>query len=380
MHQFLAIAEHWGKINGVEFAPSKSAIVAEDKTEDFKMYGVSIEFVDLFKYLGIMFRHTGIHWNKSFEQRITKALKLIKWMQSKGMYLYGWRPYSSVVIYKCFIRPTLEYGLALQILPNTVTKELQRVQNTALRAIFSVGNSTSIAALHSITGIVPMSHRNIELNGKYSFRIITHEPGNFLLGDIYSSIKDASPNEQHGTLYKVNSENSLLPSILEPTSSSLNTARKNAIENMNAGKRPNNVASAVPIQKDLSTHPVLKAKFLTRQEAATLIYWILGKVACHQECRRCGASTSRAHAIECTDATNKLRTIFSPDLFTQIRTNSIDVCLHSLKFKEEERSKIDKLLDVINEIKRRCLGWRINRNGDLVRPNDPSLEEEYDVP
>jgi hypothetical protein len=111
----LRIAEDWGELNGIEFAPLKSAIFSEDPTETFTLYGAEIPLVEAFKYLGIYFSRQGIDWALSTEPRIQKTKKLIKWMQSKGMYMYGWRQYSSVVIYKCFffLRPCLEYGFAM---------------------------------------------------------------------------------------------------------------------------------------------------------------------------------------------------------------------------------------------------------------------------
>ena len=65
----------------------------------------------------------------------------------------------------------MEYGLGVDILPNTALKILKDTQNVAFRKLLSVGNQTSISAMHKILNLAPIKTRNQVLNAKYLTRL-----------------------------------------------------------------------------------------------------------------------------------------------------------------------------------------------------------------
>ncbi|KAJ3059695.1 hypothetical protein HK102_009867, partial [Quaeritorhiza haematococci] len=85
----------------------------------------------------------GVDLLSSLEPRVKKAKATIGFLCSKGMNVWGWRPQQSIRMYKTVVRSQLEYGLQLHPLTEKEILPLQRIQNAALQAIFSVGPRTS---------------------------------------------------------------------------------------------------------------------------------------------------------------------------------------------------------------------------------------------
>ncbi len=81
---------------------------------------------------------------------------------------------ASVRLYKAFIRPTLEYGLQLEMINEKWIDRLERVQCTALRTIFSAPLNTSIDVLHRLTCLESMRLRNTILQFQLSKDSIHH--------------------------------------------------------------------------------------------------------------------------------------------------------------------------------------------------------------
>ncbi|KAI8836320.1 hypothetical protein BC829DRAFT_365221 [Chytridium lagenaria] len=86
----------------------------------------------------MMMAGSGVDLVASLTPRIAAARRMIGWTKSIGMNSMGWRPQMSIRIYKTFIRPIMEYGIALAPLQHHTLESLQRVQNTALRCLFGV--------------------------------------------------------------------------------------------------------------------------------------------------------------------------------------------------------------------------------------------------
>jgi hypothetical protein len=65
-------------------------------------------------------------------------------LRSSGFNTMGLTLDASVAVYKTFVRPMVEYGLALT--PKTILKPIQRAQEHGLRTMFSSTRHTSRAA------------------------------------------------------------------------------------------------------------------------------------------------------------------------------------------------------------------------------------------
>jgi hypothetical protein len=263
----------------------------------------------------------------------------------------------------------MEYGLGLELLPENIILAMQKAQNTILRQIFSTSIVTSVAALHALTNIVPISYRNLELNARYFRRLITSTDMRIPIVNLYHQI-----DNPEDSIKRKNNGNQLYEKIKEL--SPVNATKKLKEERVNAVKslvkRNGNVGSVITVTKDGKPNPLLEARFISRENSATLIFWRLGRIAYHQECKKCNGELSRAHAIQCSNVNNTLRNHFNGVIMNDIRRNTLDSCFESLKFKKEEMNKINAIIQAINEIKIQCLNWRYNQEG--------VLKPEYDVP
>ena len=173
MQLLIDICERWSLRVGIRFKPAKCKVIAKGvRIDGLILYGSNIELVDNHEYLGVVIGEDGIDWDKSMAPRIIKATNRLHWIKKRGMNAFGWRINMSLCIYKAFIRPMLEYGMGLGIIPNKVMKKIQGVQNMAMRFIFSCSKSTSIAALHVLGNIEMMRDRNQILNMLYFQKII----------------------------------------------------------------------------------------------------------------------------------------------------------------------------------------------------------------
>ena len=74
-------------------------------------------------------------------------------------------------IYVNFIRPVLEYGLAVFPEAKLAIEELQKAQGRALCAMFGVGKNTSRLALETLAGVTEMQYRHSELKARWLNRV-----------------------------------------------------------------------------------------------------------------------------------------------------------------------------------------------------------------
>ena len=70
-----------------------------------------------------------------------------------------------------FIRPRMEYGLALNLLRDPIVNKLQLIQNRALRRICGAPSTASINAMQRLLTIEPMKTRNIILNAQFTGKL-----------------------------------------------------------------------------------------------------------------------------------------------------------------------------------------------------------------
>ncbi|KAI8865951.1 hypothetical protein GQ42DRAFT_128854, partial [Ramicandelaber brevisporus] len=76
------------------------------------------------------------------------------------MHIYGPSLDAQVDLYRVFIRPTMEYGLAIVPLTGKLVNALDQAQAKVLRGIFAATKTTSLAAMLVHTHLPPMGYRS----------------------------------------------------------------------------------------------------------------------------------------------------------------------------------------------------------------------------
>ncbi|KAI9324821.1 hypothetical protein BDR26DRAFT_780079, partial [Obelidium mucronatum] len=81
------------------------------------------------------FSRNGIDWKQLAATRTEKARKVIAMLAPLGFNSRGWAPAASARVYKAFVRPVMEYGLALYRGSPTFFQQYEAVQRLALRTL-----------------------------------------------------------------------------------------------------------------------------------------------------------------------------------------------------------------------------------------------------
>lgn len=157
VQQMLNLAASHSHELGYRWSPSKCAILnAPSSGTPLSLYGSVLPTVDEFVYLGVPFRSSGLYGPGILALRKASAVKTMALLVSVGAHRNGFALLLSSRLYTCFIRPKIEYGLAISNLSGADLKHFDDVQNK-LVSMF-IGGSWFNVAKH-ITCLPPMQHR-----------------------------------------------------------------------------------------------------------------------------------------------------------------------------------------------------------------------------
>jgi hypothetical protein len=170
LQELLNVCETHAKENFYFFAPTKCAVVRHSEVPDglATLHGVPLPEVKSFQYLGFPVTETG---PDGFEHAIHLASALRKQMNffsSIGFNGSGLSLNSRLHIARTFLRPTLEYGLAL--LQKQQMNPINRAFNNMLQCMFSTSQRTSIEKMLILSGLPTMELRRRTLATYFQIR------------------------------------------------------------------------------------------------------------------------------------------------------------------------------------------------------------------
>jgi hypothetical protein len=155
---------------GYRWKPSKCAVLGSPTattSNRLTLYDEPLPIVEEFTYLGMPFRYKGLFAPGIQSLRAAGAVQVMALLNSVGVNRTGFSLLLCSRLYKAFIRPKLEYGLAISHLSFRDFKALDDVQNR-LVGMF-VGGSWFNVAKH-ITCLPSMKHRYNVLATRYALR------------------------------------------------------------------------------------------------------------------------------------------------------------------------------------------------------------------
>ena len=305
LQDMLQICEAWADSVGLQFAAEKCFYLRVEQhpnhqsSNTFHIHNGQIASADTVTYLGIPFSSKGIDLEKNINLRTKTSAQLIATMGSLGMHGTGFATQASVRLYKAFIRPTLEYGLQLEMLDEKLINRLERVQCTALRTIFSAPVNTSIDALHRLTCLESMRLRNTILQYQFFQRLNSSEE--MTPAQIYW-LRNRNSTITASLALRFNKENAIYTMNNNFTQLSQREKREFTVCELEARSRGmTNVGSSVTFDTNLKLRACFQADVLTNRNSRILINrWLCGNVANHQTCKKCQGTASRIHVIQCT--------------------------------------------------------------------------------
>jgi len=138
----------------------------DDGAEDqpiLQLSGQDLRVTDKFIYLGLPICASGIdklEWRARAKRKANIAVANLRRL---GLHRRGFSWQNSVYLYKTFVRPTMEYGLALMPPTRSLVSELERIQMDVLREAARARRNTSKSVLMRMSGCTELYQRAREL-------------------------------------------------------------------------------------------------------------------------------------------------------------------------------------------------------------------------
>ena len=152
--------------NNYRFNPAKCAVIS---SETFVIYGEDVPLVESFVYLGIPFRGDGVDWRAHAYTMAAKVVQSVRNFGSFGVRSGGLPDSVNARIYKSFIRPKMEYGLALlHTKPKSaIIRVLEAAEYKAMAALVGGCLKANRMALRTLIGTDSPYERSLILRAKW---------------------------------------------------------------------------------------------------------------------------------------------------------------------------------------------------------------------
>lgn len=232
VQSMLTVAANHSDTLGFRWSPSKCAVIPgappavtgiSDTILPLTLYNEFLPIVTTFKYLGMPFDYKGLAPMEMVSLRSPGAINTMRMLNRVGVNRSGFSLLLCTRIYQTFVRPKLEYGLAITQFTSHALKTLEAAQSRCLRLLVSGGPNTAVATLRHITNLPSMAVRTQICRTKYALRyeslsancllkrISARYPGGrmnrmILQNSSYVAYKDAIANETS----KINVRNFIL--------------------------------------------------------------------------------------------------------------------------------------------------------------------------
>ncbi|CDS14377.1 hypothetical protein LRAMOSA06546 [Lichtheimia ramosa] len=123
---------------GYRWSPAKCEILNPMQETPFTLYDSPLPHTTLFRYLGVPFGSEGISHEQLIHDRINKATGAMTLLRHLGLHRYGMGLWAALRAYRTFVRPSLEYGLAIVALRAPLVHKLQHAQNSCVKLAMNV--------------------------------------------------------------------------------------------------------------------------------------------------------------------------------------------------------------------------------------------------
>lgn len=183
---------------GYRWNPTKCAVLnhpigrTEDRThlQPLKLYNIALPQVDAFVYLGVPFIKTGISGSLMAQQRVAGTMAAMSTLHKMGAHRSGFPLLLSSKLYRTFIRPKFEYGLAIAKLLKKDLVVLEKLQDRCFRLLIGGCPTSSTTVLKLMTDTPSVAWRVDVLVTKYCLRV-PFLPKNCLLSLLQKTLPDS---------------------------------------------------------------------------------------------------------------------------------------------------------------------------------------------
>jgi hypothetical protein len=387
--QCLNICTFWARSVGMRFSPTKCKAIIKGRggeslanidenslPQGLFIQGEPIDCVPDVIHLGVEVGNNGIHWEKSIAMRTQSMIQGVYWLKNKGMNAYGWRPLQSIKVYKSFLRPKLEYVMGLKILTDKELKPIQDAQSFALRKLLSCGPKTSLAAMHLLTGLEPMSFRNHFLNASFINRLSDNRNVNRYSSQICPGGHATIKGKRKGCLLGSVKKNIWKNDISSEgwTKKDIEKRRRGKCIDVWVVKHGGTVSNRIITRSvGLPAKLLLEAGELPRPACYAAMLWRLGRISSYGNCLKCGEQRSRSHMVQCANIGGEigeiLKELNAPVVTFTKDADYVDYAFNIIECTKGNETKVlRKLCNTLLKASKIVNGW----------PNGGSKEVDID--
>lgn len=175
VNRMLALAQQHSYTLGYRWSPSKCAVLnaptpRQANYHPLQLYDQDLPTVDEFVYLGVPFDRTGISTSAIIQHRKPGTILSMSQLSAIGANRSGFSLLLSARLYATFVRPKIEYGLAIAKLLQKDYNALEKVQDTCLRMIMGAHKTASTMVLKHVCNLPSMRFRADTLKLRYCIR------------------------------------------------------------------------------------------------------------------------------------------------------------------------------------------------------------------
>ena len=173
LQALIDMAEHYGSLYRIQYGASKTKITVSgpaidvkyyQDTQPWKMAGQAIQVVDNNEHLGQIVSGSRQE-EKNVDLRIKKSRNMLFALLGPAFsFKCLLSPTVKLHLYRTYVCPVLRSGLSSLVIKNTLLSPLSIYQRKCLKGILQLSKQASTAALHFLTGELPIEaimHRDI---------------------------------------------------------------------------------------------------------------------------------------------------------------------------------------------------------------------------
>lgn len=331
IHQILSTMETHSMQLGYRWSPPKCQVIKSPTPTVFRMYGEIIQEYTSVTYLGLPFNKDGLDAQQFLEKTHKSIINKMHTLSRIGARPNAFTIPLSVKLYKTFIRPKIEYGLAILNFNKKQITRLERIQDDCLRMIVGGKSTSSMKAFRVMINIPSMETRWYTLNTKYLIRLQT-QPQDSLVYNLHQQLG------RYHRLTLLQNKNTIYRAYQQEinTTTSITILNPKILKNIISTYQTQLITTSSEVMvkacsSSLSLDPILTLP-MTRKERRRVLRWRMNWLPGRKQSCRCGGETSRNHILQCRAIPPSLWNHISPD-YNENQIHPIDRLLKQLPTK-----------------------------------------------
>ena len=178
LDSMLRVCEKHSIDNRYRFNAKKCEVVTSQRPSEpnrWRIYSEVLPINESFCYLGCTLTANGIDWDSHWKRLRQRALYATAFFEGMGCHSRGFGLEIGLSIYRTFIRPIMEYGLAL--CPATKLKIPEQTHQECLTRLSGGGSRTSALTTGMFLELLPVKVRHEKLSGRWALRTFQKSEG-----------------------------------------------------------------------------------------------------------------------------------------------------------------------------------------------------------